>query len=81
MKDETPFCYRLVANRAISYAIYIAALIETVYYSARKVRNVYNFLLDLSNAFDRVRYDKLYKLLIGHRMPDLIVRLLLDDYM
>ena len=48
-------------------------------------RQIFNTLLkegtrfiDASKAFDRVRYDKLFELLLGRGIPHVAVRLLMD---
>ena len=54
---------------------------EVVTYYHRKGGHVFSSLLDASKAFDRVRYDKLFILLIGRGLSICIIRLLLDMYM
>ena len=42
--------------------------------------NVHACLLDATKAFDCVRYDKLFELLLKKDMPGTVIRLLLDAY-
>ena len=42
--------------------------------------SVYACFIDASKAFDRVRYDKLFELLVGRGIPHVAVRLLMDMY-
>ena len=57
------------------------ALVKEVvsYYNGRNT-NVYACLLDASKAFDCVRYDKLFELLLKKDIPGTVIRLLLDSY-
>ena len=41
---------------------------------------VYACLLDASKAFDRLRFDALFALLLQRKLPALVIRLLLDSY-
>ena len=43
--------------------------------------SVYACFIDASNAFDRVKYDKLFELLLGRGIPHVAVRLQLKDHM
>ena len=49
------------------------------YYNGRNT-NVYACLLDATKAFDCVRYDKLFELLLKKDIPGTVIRLLLDSY-
>ena len=42
---------------------------------------VYSCFLDASKAFDRVRYDKLFSILLSKHIPKIVVRLYVDSYM
>ena len=53
---------------------------ETVCYFVSKDTNVYGLLLDLSKAFDRLNYIKLFKTLISRNVCPLVCRLLLNMY-
>jgi len=39
------------------------------------------YVLDASKAFDRVKYCKLFRLLIKQNVPDSIIRVLINFYM
>ena len=54
---------------------------ETVNYYLDRGSNVYCCMLDASKAFDRIRYDRLFSILIDRGLPSIIVRNLLDMYM
>ncbi len=41
---------------------------------------IYSCMLDASKAFDRLRYDKLFQLLIKQDFPPIVIRALLDMY-
>ena len=49
------------------------------YYNGRNT-NVYVCLLDATKAFDCVRYDKLFELLLKKDIPGTVIMLLLDSY-
>ena len=49
------------------------------YYTARQGQ-VYCCMIDATKAFDRIRYDKLFTILIQRGMPMCIIRLLIDMY-
>ena len=53
---------------------------EVISYYNSNCSSVYCTLLDATKAFDRVNYCKLFKLLIDHRQPPLILRFLLQMY-
>ena len=53
---------------------------EVMSYFKRNKTNVYLGLIDASKAFDRVRHDKLFMLLIERKLPAVVLRLLLDSY-
>ena len=57
------------------------ALVKEVvsYYNGRNT-NVYACLLDATKAFDCVRYDKLFELVLKKDIPGTVIRLLLDSY-
>ena len=54
---------------------------ETIEYYHTRRSNVYMMLLDATKAFDRVKYSKLFNLLIERDICPLIVRLLLNMYL
>ena len=41
---------------------------------------MFGCMLDASKAFDKVRYDKMFKLLLDRGIPVIVVRSLLDIY-
>ena len=49
------------------------------YYTSRRGR-VYCCLLDATKAFDWVRFDKLFEILIERNVPACIIRILIDMY-
>ena len=57
------------------------ALVKEVvsYYNGRN-ENVYACLLDATKAFDCVKYDKLFELLLKKDIPGTVIRLLLDSH-
>ena len=56
------------------------ALKEVVKYYSLRRGQVYCCLLDASKAFDKVRFDKLFQMLLQRNLPACILRLLLDMY-
>ena len=53
---------------------------EVMSHFKRNGSAVYAGLIDASKAFDRVRHDKLFWLLIERKLPAVTIRLLLDSY-
>ena len=53
---------------------------EVATYYMNRDSSVYACFIDASKAFDRVRYDKLFELLLGRGIPHVAVRLLMDMY-
>ena len=53
---------------------------ETVQYYRRNGSEVYVTQVDASKAFDRVRHDMLFKLLIDRKLPVYVIRCLYDAY-
>lgn len=53
---------------------------ETVSYYNYNHTNVYTLLLDASKAFDRVKYCKLFEILLERKMSPITIRLLLQMY-
>ena len=51
---------------------------ETVNYYLNRDTDVYCCLVDASKAFDRVRHDKLFQLLLDRGVPAIVVRILID---
>ena len=57
-----------------------SVLIETVNYFVKGGFNVYDCVLDASQAFDQVHYGKLFSLLMSKCLPKVVVRFILDGY-
>ena len=53
---------------------------EVVRYYCNQSSDVYSCYVDATKAFDRVRYDKLFNLLIERGLPPVVIRALLDLY-
>ena len=53
---------------------------ETISYYINNGNSVYCTMLDVTKAFDRVEYCKLFRLLLDHNLPPVIIRFLLDMY-
>ena len=56
------------------------ALKEVAKYYTSRSGQVYCCLLDATKAFDHVRFDKLFEILIERNVPVYIVRILIDMY-
>lgn len=54
---------------------------ETIAYYTKNQTNVFCTFLDVSKAFDKVHYGKLFRLLIKRRLPVVIIRTLVNIYM
>ena len=63
-----------------STAMCTMVLKETIEYYINNGNTVYCTFLDASKAFDRVKYCKLFRLLIERHLPPVIVRILLYMY-
>ena len=53
---------------------------ETVNYYFNNQSEVYSCCVDLTKAFDRVKHDNLFKVLIERKIPCVILRVILDMY-
>ncbi len=53
---------------------------ETIRYYNNRGTDIFACFLDASKAFDRLRYDKLFQILLKRKMPPIIIRSLLDMY-
>lgn len=53
---------------------------EVINYYLNNNSNVYACFVDASKAFDKVRHDKLFEILVERGMPDVILRMMLDMY-
>ena len=49
---------------------------ETISYYNANGSNVYALMLDASKAFDRVKFSKLFRILLNRQMSPLVLRLL-----
>ena len=67
-------------KEGLSAGLATSVFLETTDYYVRKGGNVYALALDASKAFDRVQYDKLFKLLIDRNVNPLYIRLLISMY-
>ena len=56
------------------------AVLETIQYYKNKHNNVHVMLLDASQAFDRINFTKMFKMLIERSLCPSVVRLLLNLY-
>jgi len=53
---------------------------ESISYYVHHQSSFFCTFLDASEAFDRIRYCKLFRLLVSHQVPALIVRVLINFY-
>ncbi len=53
---------------------------ETVQYFLNNKSSVYACMLDVSKAFNKVHFGKLFNLLIDRKLPAIVISLLLDNY-
>ena len=53
---------------------------ETISYYITHKSSVYCAMLDATKAFDRVKYTKLFRLLMGRHLPPVVLRVLLFMY-
>jgi len=53
---------------------------ETLSYHVNNRSNVFCSFLDVSKAFDKVHYCKLFRILIEHRVPPGVIRILMNLY-
>ena len=67
-------------KRGHSTAMCTLVLKEIVRYYYNNGSNVFSCYIDATITFDRVRYDKLFNLLIDRGIPPIIVRSMLDLY-
>ena len=56
------------------------SLKEIIQYYNNRGSKVYCCMLDASKAFDHLRYDKLFALLMEQGLPLIIIRQLMDSY-
>ncbi len=53
---------------------------EVVNYYRKRHSNIYTVFIDASKAFDRVKYDRLFSILIKKGIPAIIVRIFMNMY-
>ncbi len=53
---------------------------EVVKYYWNRHSRVYAAFIDASKAFDRIRYDRLFEILIKRGLPPIIIRIIMDLY-
>ena len=63
-----------------STAMCTLVLKEVINYYLNNNSDVYTCFIDATKAFDRIRYDKLFKILINRGVPAMALRALLDLY-
>ncbi len=78
--DVLRSCHLQLAFKGHFTIMCTAILKETISHNMKHNSKVYVFLLDASKAFDRVEYGKLFQLLLGRKLPTLIIRSILDGY-
>jgi len=76
VSSNLQFAYK--ANHGTSMCTLL--LKETANHFMNRKSGVYCALIDASKAFDRLRHDKLFNILIERRVPPIIVRFLIDNY-
>ena len=72
--------YQYAYKKQFSTSLCSFNVIETIQYYVSRGSSVIATLLDCSKAFDRVKYDKLFKILIDRGMCPLATRLLMIMY-
>ncbi len=55
-------------------------LMEVVQYYTSNGSPVYGSVLDTSKAFDRIKYDKLFEIILERHFPVRYISLLIDSY-
>ncbi len=53
---------------------------ETINYYLNRGSEIYSCMLDVSKSFDRLRYGKLFELLIKQDFSPIVIRAFLDMY-
>lgn len=67
-------------KKGLSAGLATSVFLETTEYYVRKGGTVYALALDASKAFDRVQYDRLFRLLSDRNVNPLYIRLLMSMY-
>jgi hypothetical protein len=75
---SSPLQFAYKANHGTSMCTLM--LKETANYFMNRKSGVYCALVDASKAFDRLRHDKLFDILLKRRVPPIIIRYLVDNY-
>ena len=73
--------YQFAYKKGFSTSMCSFLVAETIQYYKSHGSDVYMLSLDASKAFDRVKYTKLFKLLIDKLVCPLIIRLLMNIYL
>ncbi len=63
-----------------STVMYTMVLKEVINYYLNNKSDVYTCFIDTTKAFDHIRYDKLFQILIKRGVPALALRMILDLY-
>ena len=74
--SDLQFAYK----QGMSTSLCTLTMKEIATYYTSKRGHVYAALLDASKAFDRLRYDKLFEILLTRNLPPDVLRLLFDMY-
>ena len=72
--------YQFAYKSNFSTSLCTFLVVETIQYYRSRGSNVYALLLDASKAFDRVKYSKLFEVMLERKICPLIVRLLINIY-
>ena len=72
--------YQFAYKSNFSTSLCTFLVVETIQYYRSRGSNVYALLLDASKAFDRVKYSKLFEVMLERKICPLIVRLLINMY-
>ena len=82
IKDKiTTSHFQFAYKETFSTSLCSFLVTETIQYYRTRGSNVYMLLLDATKAFDRVKYSKLFNLLLDRQICPLIIRLLLNMYL
>ena len=72
--------YQYAYKKNFSTSLCTFNVMETIQYYVSRGSSVIATLLDCSKAFDRVKYDKLFKILVNRGLCPLVTRLLIVMY-
>ena len=76
----TTTSYQFAYKEGFSTSMCSFLVAETIQYYKSHGSDVYMLSLDASKAFDKVKYTKLFKLLIGRSVCPLLIRFLINIY-